>query len=120
MQTKQATEGLTIRRLGATDEEAVERLVELDSGRRPKGELMGAEIEGRLLVAISTETGHSVADPFVRTAELRQLLEIRIAQMRGAGKRIGRFRRRGHGRASLPGSAPGAGGKLLTLPARTT
>ena len=42
---------------------------------------MGVEIEGRLLVATSVETGESIADPFSRTAELRALLDVRIAQI---------------------------------------
>ncbi|MDQ2676975.1 MAG: hypothetical protein M3Y34_09215 [Actinomycetota bacterium] len=118
METTQNTNGITIRRLGPGDEAAVERLVELDSGARPQGDLMGAEIEGRLLVAISIESGKSVADPFVRTAELRALLEVRIDQLGGKAKRTRRARRRSGSRGALAGSPPGAGGKLLTLPVR--
>jgi hypothetical protein len=120
METKTNSNGITIRRLGPSDEAAIERLVELDSGNRPAGALMGVEIEGRLLVAGSIETGASVADPFSRTAELRALLEIRIAQMKGEGTRRNRRfgRRRTHSRGALAGSPPGAGGKLLTLPVR--
>ena len=119
METTQDINGITIRRLGPADEAAVDRLVELESGRRPQGDLMGAEIEGRLLVATSIETGASVADPFSRTAELQALLEVRIAQMSGNGeRRHRRFRRRSHSRGALAGSPPGASGKLLTLPVR--
>ncbi|MDX6588382.1 MAG: hypothetical protein QOI31_2855 [Solirubrobacterales bacterium] len=121
METTKNSNGITIRRLGHGDEAAIERLIELDSGRRPEGELMGVEIDGRLLVASSVETGESIADPFSRTAELRALLEVRIAQMNGKkgehrSKRFGR--RRTHSRGALAGSPPGAGGKLLTLPVR--
>ncbi len=87
METTKNSNGITIRRLGHGDEAAIERLVELDSGRRPEGDLMGVEIEGRLLVATSVETGESIADPFSRTAELRALLDVRIAQMNGKGKK---------------------------------
>ena len=119
MDTKKNTNGITIRRLGPGDEAAVERLAALDSGARPQGDLMGAEIEGRLLVATSIETGRSVADPFMRTAELRALLEVRIAQLGGGKAKHGkRFRRRSSSRGALAGSPPGAGGKLLTLPVR--
>ena len=117
METNQNINGITIRRLGPADEAAVERLVELDSGRRPTGELMGVEIEGRLLVASSIATGETVADPFSRTAELRALLEVRIAQMSGKARSHKRLRR-SHSRGALAGSPPGAGGKLLTLPVR--
>jgi len=120
METTKNSNGITIRRLGHGDEAAIERLVELDSGRRPEGDLMGVEIEGRLLVASSVETGESIADPFSRTAELRALLEVRIAQMNGKGKHHNRRlgRRRAHSRGALAGSPPGASGKLLTLPVR--
>jgi hypothetical protein len=120
METTQNTNGITIRRLGKGDETAIERLVELDSGRRPEGEMVGVEIEGRLMVAMSIETKRSVADPFSHTAELQALLGIRIAQMHGEGKSRRRlFGRRGyHSRGALAGSPPGAGGKLLELPVR--
>jgi hypothetical protein len=110
--------GITIRRLSEKDEAAIERLSQLDSHSRPAGQLMGAEIEGRLLVATSVETGESVADPFSRTVELRDLIGIRIAQLSGEPRRK-RFRRpRARARGSLAGSPPGAGGKLLELPVR--
>jgi hypothetical protein len=118
METNENTNGITIRRLGPADEAAIERLVELDSGRRPEGELMGVEIDGRLLVATSMATAQSVADPFVRTAELRALLEVRVAQMKGKAKSHRRFGGRRRSRGALAGSPPGAGGKLLTLPVR--
>ncbi len=119
METTQNINGLTIRRLGPGDETAVERLAELDSELRPQGRLMGIEVEGRLLVAASIETGKSVADPFVRTAELRTLLEVRIEQMKGRGKSSRRrFRRESRRPGTLGASPPGAGGKLLTLPVR--
>ncbi len=69
--------------MDTADDAAVERLAQLDSGDRPTGHLIGAEIEGRLLVATSIETGKSVADPFSRTEELRALVEMRIAQIKG-------------------------------------
>lgn len=116
METDQHIEGITIRRLGSEDAEAIERLAELDSSRTPKGQLLGAEIEGRLLVAVAIGSGESIADPFVRTAELRTLLEIRAAQMRGADRSRWSLRRRGRTRGAPAGSSSGAGGKLLTLP----
>ena len=104
MDTTQNTNGITIRRLGPGDEAAIERLVELDSGRRPEGAMMGVEIEGRLLVATSVETGESIADPFSRTAELRTLLEVRIDQMNGKA--------RGTKRHSRPLPLPRSAGRI--------
>lgn len=119
METTQNINGLTIRRLGPGDEAAVERLAERDSELRPRGELMGIEVEGRLLAAASIETGETIADPFVRTAELRTLLEVRIDQMKGRGERRSkRLGRRSRVPGTLGASPPGAGGKLLTLPVR--
>ena len=119
METTNNSNGITIRRLGPGDEAAIERLVQLDAGTRPEGALMGVEIEGRLLVAASVETGRRVADPFSRTAELSALLDVRITQMNGQGERRRRVRRRrSRSRGALAGSPPGAGGKLLTLPVR--
>jgi hypothetical protein len=117
---EQPMAGVTIRRLGLDDRRAVERVAELDSATAPRGELLGAEIEGRLVAAIAIESGDSLADPFSRTRELRALLELRAGQLRRrepALPRFVRFRRR-HARAALPSSPPGAGGRLLSLPSR--
>ena len=104
------TTGVNIRRLGGDDLAAVERLAQLDSRRAPEGPLLGAEIEGRLLAAISLSTGESIADPFSRTGELRALLELRAAQLR---RRENGHRRQLHlprpkTRAALAGSPPSA------------
>lgn len=113
------TTGITIRRLGPSDEAAIERLSQLDSNERPEAPMLGAEVEGRLLIAISIETGKSVADPFSRTDELKALVGIRVAQLKGRGPAGKRFRRsRGRSRGAIGSSPPGAGGKLLTLPLR--
>jgi alkylhydroperoxidase family enzyme len=112
---------LTIRRLGESDAREVRRLEALDTGPMLEGPMLGAEVEGRLLAAVSIDTGEVVADPFSRTAELRSLLELRAGQLRGrsanAARHAGRIRRPGrrHSRGSLAGSPPGAGGKLLSL-----
>ena len=111
--------GITIRRLTETDEPAVAELAERDSRRRPEGDLLGAEIEDRLLVAASVASGEIVADPFTRTDELRALIEMRIAQIKGPKPR-GLGLRRGQrirSRGALAESTR-TGGKLLTLPAR--
>ena len=113
---------LTIRRLGESDARDVRRLQALDSGPMLESPMLGAEVEGRLLAAVSVDTGEVVADPFSRTAELRSLLELRAGQLRGRAanadrRQAGRLHRPGrrHSRGSLAGSPPGAGGKLLSL-----
>jgi hypothetical protein len=104
------TDGISIRRLGRDDLAEVERLAQLDSRRPPEGALLGVEIEGRLLAAISLTTGESMADPFSRTGELRALLELRAAQLRRRENRRGRLLPvpGPKSRAALAGSPPGA------------
>ena len=114
-QTDVHTDGVTIRRLGGEDLPGVSRLVQLDSHSPLEGPLLGIEIEGRLVAAISLTTGESVADPFSRTAELRALLELRAAQLRRREPR--RRRRRGRlrprARAALPSSPSGVPSWLI-------
>jgi hypothetical protein len=103
------THGITIRRLGREDLAAVERLAQLDSRRPPEGALLGVEIGGRLVAAISLITRESIADPFSRTGELRALLELRAAQLgrRENGRRRHRRRRAlSETRAALAGGPP--------------
>ena len=73
---------MTIRRIDLTDEgrEAIARLSELDSSEVLEGPVLGLEVEGSLLAAISLTNGELVSDPFSRTAELRSLLKLRAAQ----------------------------------------
>ena len=116
--------GVTIRRLGDADGPAVSRLVQLDSADVPEGQLLGAEIEGELVAVTPISGGKTVADPFSRTDELRALLELRAAQLRGreTPRRSflgGLFAR---SRTPAPGptapAPPGAGGRLLSQPLR--
>jgi hypothetical protein len=105
------TDGISIRHLGDEDLAAVERLAQLDSRHQPEGALLGVEIDGRLVAAISLATGESIADPFSRTGELRALLELRAAQLRR--RENGRRDLRRHlpqpkTRAALAGGPPGA------------
>jgi hypothetical protein len=105
------TDGISIRRLGGDDMTEVERLAQLDSRRPPEGALLGVEIEGRLLAAISLTTGESMADPFSRTGELRALLELRAAQLRrreSGRRRLPRHLPQPKTRAALAGGPPGA------------
>lgn len=114
-----AIAAITIRRLDASDQPELERLAELETRAVPRGPLLGAEVEGHLLAAISLADGELIADPFSRTAELRALLELRAAQLRGRERRRAAAPR-SRARASLAGSPPGAGGRLLSLPVRTS
>jgi hypothetical protein len=107
---------IAIRMLTTEDDPALSRLAELDSAEIPGGHLLGASVDGRLVVAQSLATGESIAYPFLPTGQIRRLLAERAGQLngRGRGRRLGRLRRRrAHG--ALPSSPPGAGGKLLQI-----
>lgn len=84
-----STDALTIRRAGARDAAAVDRLAALDSSRAPRGELLVAELDGRAVAALSLADGHVVADPFAHTADVVELLRVRA---RAARPRRGRRR----------------------------
>ena len=114
--TTQLTPTITIRRLAATDSDraALARLAELESGRALEGTLLGAEVEGRLLAAISMETGEVLADPFSRTSELRAMLQLRQAQLeqRHEGReRVSRL----FGRRARPAVGGSPAGQIVTL-----
>ena len=80
-------EVIEIRTLGLEDGAAVARLAQLDTADAPPFPLLGAIVEGRLVVAHSVATGESVADPFRHTAQIRSLLTERARQVRGGRRR---------------------------------
>ena len=91
------TPTITIRPSYADDEQSLDRLAALDSSRVPTGPLLLAEIDGELRAALSLSDGSSIADPFVRTADVVELLRVHAAAMApwGARTRVGRQRRSG-------------------------
>jgi hypothetical protein len=96
---------VTIRALGARDVAQVKRLAQRDSSREPRGELLGAEVDGQLLAAVSTTTGDVIADPFQPTAALVETLRRRASQTNGdtRGRVRGLLSRRStERRAALP------------------
>jgi hypothetical protein len=116
-QTDPPTASVTIRRLDESDAPALARLVELESEVEFEGPALGAEVEGRLLGAISLVDRRVVSDPFTRTAELRSLLELRARQLESRDRRPRGLRAasRPQSQAALAASPPGAGGRLLAL-----
>ncbi len=67
--------------LDSTDRAAVVRLAALDSSTPLEGPVLGLELDGRLVAAVSLADGASIADPFRRTAEARDLLDLRVKQL---------------------------------------
>lgn len=108
---------MTIRRMDLTevDRKAVEELAARDSSASLEAPVLGIEVEGTLLAALSLSSGEAVADPFSRTDELRAMLELRAAHLRrrqAADRRGPRLSRR-RSRLAIAGGPPGS---VATLP----
>ena len=84
---------VTVRRLDhrPADRAALEYLADLDSREPLTGDVLGAELDGALVAAISLTTGDVIADPFTRTDQIRSLLELRARQLDGRGARLRRL-----------------------------
>src|SRR5829696_9169809 len=66
-----------IRAARGSDGAALERLAALDSAEVPAGSLLVAESAGRVVAAIASSSGEAIADPFLPTADVIALLELR-------------------------------------------
>jgi hypothetical protein len=80
-------DSLTLRIATAEDAEALARLVELEEARPLRGEVILAELDGRVMAALSVHDDRAVADIFRPTAEIVAMLRAR----RGALIRARRF-----------------------------
>jgi hypothetical protein len=70
------TSPVTIRPSRAADSAGIRRLAALDSAPVPQGPLLLAEVDGRLLAAVSVPDGRAIADPFARTLTLVDMLRV--------------------------------------------
>jgi hypothetical protein len=77
-----STASLTIRHAIAADEADLRRLAALDSSRVPSGGLLVAELDGRLVAALSTDTGAAIADPFEHTAAILASMRAQVRATR--------------------------------------
>ena len=75
---------IVIRRAEAHDSGALGRLVQLAERTAPPEPVLLAESDGQLVAAVSTATGETVSDPFVATADVIALLELRARQLESA------------------------------------
>jgi hypothetical protein len=78
---------IVIRPATPSDAAAVKRLAALDSSPAPAGDLLLAEVAGELRAALRIDDGAVIADPFVRTAGLVDLLAARAEHVRGGSRR---------------------------------
>jgi hypothetical protein len=76
-----STDAVIIRVATASDGLAIERLAELDSSVVPSGMTLIGELRQRPVVAVSLDTGQAVADPFVFTLDLLELVQMRAGQL---------------------------------------
>src|SRR3954447_24050723 len=84
-----------IRAARGSDGDQLERLAALDSAEVPAGSLLVAEADRRLVAAVASSTGESIADPFLPTADVVALLELRAAGARAPRTSRRRTARRG-------------------------
>ena len=75
---------ITIREAREEDAAAIARLAELDESSTPSGAALLAFVDGELAVARSLSHGGTVADPFVRTADVVALVDLRAHQGPGS------------------------------------
>jgi hypothetical protein len=81
---------LAIRRGRPSDAAELRAVAELDSARPLTGDTIVAVADGRLVAAVSLHDGRVVADPFVPTADIVEMLRIHTA---GGRSRAARPRR---------------------------
>src|SRR5688572_11860384 len=73
-----------IRPAAPRDEALIARLAALDERPQlPRGERLIGELEGRVVAALDVRSGRAVADPFVPTSKIVELLGLRASQVRG-------------------------------------
>ena len=68
-------------------------LAALDSSYAPAGDALVVEVGGELRAALFLSSGHVIADPFQRTAELVSMLRVRARQLGGERQRTRVWRR---------------------------
>ncbi len=78
---------VTIRSARPADARALAVLAALDSTSMPQGEVLVADVNGKLVAAFGIDNGERIGDPFERTAEILDLLALRAALLRGEGSR---------------------------------
>lgn len=74
-------DSVAVRLAGPEDEAAIARVAALDGQVPPRGDVLVAEADGRVIAALSVSDGHGVADPFAWTADVVALMEMRADQL---------------------------------------
>jgi hypothetical protein len=74
---------IVIRLATLSDSRTLGNLAALDSRRPLAGPAMLAEVDGVVRAAVDLSDGSVAADPFVRTAEVVELLRLRARRLQG-------------------------------------
>jgi hypothetical protein len=80
------TDSLTIRLSTDSDRQRIRDLADLDGGHAPHGDVLLAEVHGRLVAAVGMD-GTVIADPFERTAVVVGMLRSQIDGKPRRGRR---------------------------------
>jgi hypothetical protein len=72
---------IAIRLATPADAEGLQELAELDGRPAPKGSALIGELEGQLVAAVPVGEGDSIANPFIATGQLVDLLRLRARQL---------------------------------------
>jgi hypothetical protein len=88
------TERLVLRRSSAEDAPALARLARLDSAPRPRGDMLVAEVDEKIVAAVPFDGGRAIADPFRPTADIVELLQARAELLAPNARRAPRTRLR--------------------------
>jgi hypothetical protein len=83
-------DGVLLRTARSDDDAALIRVAERDSARPLEGPALVAEVDGAIVAALCLSTGRAVADPFVRSLHLVELLRRYAARRAGAAVLSGR------------------------------
>jgi len=78
---RQADPTIALRLCRVDDDPALAKLAALEERPAPTGRFVIAELNGRIVAALPLDGGPALRDPFVRTAHLQRLLELRVAQL---------------------------------------
>jgi hypothetical protein len=74
-------QGLTLRLATSADRSALARLAELEQAASPQEPVLLGQVMERTVAALSLRDGRVIADPFMPTAELVELMRLRARQI---------------------------------------
>jgi hypothetical protein len=81
---------ISLRIAGRDEDAAIERLAQLAERPVPSGRALVAEVDGELRAALPLSSRQLLVDPFHPSAEVRELLTLRAAQLDEDGNVVAR------------------------------